>query len=72
MTACALAAAPARTEPVHHDEGTLDELVAAVWRSLRADQSVACPICGAEMSPEYGVHARAIGGSCPSCGARLR
>ena len=70
MTACALVAPPESPEPLH-GEGTLDELVAAVWEGLRRDQHVACLICGAEMSPDYGAHARAIGGRCPTCGASL-
>ena len=70
MTVCALMAPPVPPEPIH-DEGTLDELVAAVWQGLRDDQPVACLICGAEMSHEYGVHARAIGGRCSTCGASL-
>jgi hypothetical protein len=49
----------------------LDELVVALWEGLRADRSVACPVCGAEMKPEYGAHARAIGGGCSTCGSRL-
>ena len=71
MTACALVAPPEPPEPVH-DEGSLDELVAAAWKGLRGDQSVACLICGAEMRPEYGAHARAIGGRCLTCGASLQ
>ena len=70
MTACALMAPPAPPEPIR-EEGTLDELVAAVWKGLRCNQSVACLICGAEMTPDYGVHARALGGSCATCGASL-
>ena len=54
MTACALMAPPAPPEPIR-EEGTLDELVAAVWTGLRCNQSVACVICGAEMTPDYGV-----------------
>jgi hypothetical protein len=53
------------------EAGTLDELVVALWEGLRADRSVACPVCGAEMKPEYGAHARAIGGGCSTCGSRL-
>jgi len=70
VTACALVAPPESPAPVD-DGGTLDELMAALWKGLRGDQSVACLICGAEMSPEYGVHARAIGGRCSTCGASL-
>ena len=52
--------------------GTLDELIASVWKSLRAGRTVACPICGEEMKPQYGVHARAIGGRCSTCGSSVR
>ena len=70
MTASALVAPPLPPEPLR-DEGTLDELVAALWEALRADQAGACPVCGAEMTPEYGAHARAIGWRCATCGTRL-
>jgi len=53
-------------------EETLDELVASVWGGLTADRGVACPVCAAEMRPEYGVHARAIGGRCSACGSTVR
>jgi len=52
--------------------GTLDELIVAVWEGLRAHANAACPLCGEEMKPEYGVHARAIGGRCSGCGAIIR
>jgi hypothetical protein len=71
LTACTLPAPPAPRAPIR-DGGTLDELVAALWQGLRADRIVACPVCGAEMRPEYGVHARAIGGGCSTCGTSLR
>ena len=70
MTACAPVAPPSLREPLR-DEGTLDELISALWDGLDAHQSVACPVCGAEMKPEYGAHARAIGGRCASCGSTL-
>ena len=70
MTASALVAPPLPPEPLR-EEGTLDELLAALWEGLRADQAVACPVCGARMTPEYGAHARAIGGRCTACGTRL-
>ena len=71
MTACAVVAPPLPPELLR-DEGTLDELLAALWEGLRADQAVGCPVCGAEMPPEYGAHARAIGGRCATCGTRLQ
>ena len=52
--------------------GTLDELIVTVWDSLRAHLDVACPVCAEKMSPEYGVHARPIGGRCLGCGSTLR
>jgi hypothetical protein len=64
--------APPSPPELAHDGGTLDELVTALWEGLRADRSVGCPVCGAAMQPEYGVHARVVGGSCSACGASLR
>jgi hypothetical protein len=52
-------------------EPTLDALVAEVWEGLAAHRSVACPMCGEEMAPAYGAHARPIGGACRGCGTRL-
>jgi hypothetical protein len=52
-------------------EPTLDALVAGVWEGLAAHRSVGCPVCGEEMTPAYGAHARPIGGGCRSCGTRL-
>jgi len=52
--------------------GTLDELIASVWKGLGAGRTVACPVCGEDMKPQYGVHARAIGGRCPACESTLR
>ncbi|HET8977880.1 MAG TPA: hypothetical protein VFN87_06960 [Solirubrobacteraceae bacterium] len=52
-------------------EPTLDSLLSGVWEGLAAHRSVACPVCGGEMRPEYGVHARPIGGRCASCETRF-
>lgn len=71
MSASAVMAPPLPRDPLR-DEGTLDELIAALWEALDAGQSVACPVCGAEMKPEYAAHARAVGGRCQSCGSTLR
>jgi hypothetical protein len=71
VSACAVMAPPSPQDPLR-DEGTLDELIAALWEALDADQTVACPVCGAEMKPEYAAHARAVGGRCMSCGSTLR
>jgi DNA-directed RNA polymerase subunit RPC12/RpoP len=51
---------------------TLDELIVSVWEDLSADRDVACPVCAEQMRPEYGAHARAIGGRCPSCASTIR
>ena len=52
--------------------GTLDELIVSVWEALRANRDVACPVCAEKMAPEYGVHARAVGGRCSGCGSTVR
>jgi hypothetical protein len=52
-------------------EPTLDALVAGVWEGLAAHRSVGCPVCGEEMVPEYGAHARPLGGGCRGCGTKL-
>ena len=70
MTACGVLTPLSRRDPLG-DAGTLDELIAALWEGLAGDESVACPLCGAEMRPEYGAHARAIGGRCATCGSTL-
>ncbi len=70
MTVCAPVAPPLPGEALREGR-TLDELISALWKGLDAHQGVACPVCGAEMKPEYGAHARAIGGRCVSCGSTL-
>ena len=52
--------------------GTLDELIVSLWEGLSAGQDVACPVCAEKMRPQYGVHARAIGGQCSDCGSTVR
>jgi hypothetical protein len=54
------------------EAGTLDELLGELWEGLIAHRTVACPICGEEMDPDYGQHARPVGGTCSHCGATLR
>ncbi len=49
----------------------LDRLVVGLWEALTAHRSVACPICGAHMRPEYAVRARPGGGRCEGCGCTL-
>jgi hypothetical protein len=67
MSACAVIAP---REPLR-DEGTLGELIAALWNELKTHHRVACPVCGAEMRPEYSAHAQPIGGRCATCGTSL-
>jgi hypothetical protein len=54
------------------EAGTLDELIVSKWTRLSAHRSTDCPVCGGEMRPEYGVHARPIGGRCSGCGSTVR
>ena len=54
------------------DGGTLDELIVSAWGRLGEHRIVECPVCGEEMAPQYGVHARAIGGWCSACASTLR
>jgi hypothetical protein len=53
-------------------EPTLDELLVGVWEGLIAHRVVECPVCSAEMQPEYGAHALPMGGRCATCGSVLR
>jgi hypothetical protein len=71
VTGSTLVAAPSSLEWLR-EEGTLDELMVALWEGLSIQRSVACPICGSDMKPEHRGHARAIGGSCSTCGSTLR
>jgi hypothetical protein len=52
-------------------EPTLDQVIASVWEGLAAHATVACPVCEAQMKPEYGVHPRPTGGRCTRCGSTL-
>lgn len=52
-------------------EPTLDSVLSGMWEGLVAHRSVPCPMCGGEVRPRYGVHARPTGGSCTSCGTEL-
>ncbi len=36
---------------------TLDDVLVDVWEGLTAHRIVSCPVCGADMNPEYGAHA---------------
>jgi hypothetical protein len=50
---------------------TLDELISSAWEGLSAHAVVECPVCHGELEPQYGAHARPIGGRCRACGAKL-
>ena len=52
-------------------EPTLDEHLIGVWEGLAVRHSVACPLCGGEMAPLYGVHHRPVGGRCRDCETTL-
>jgi hypothetical protein len=52
-------------------EPTLDDVLVGAWEGLTAHRTVDCPVCGDEMAPQYGAHARAVGGRCDGCGSGL-
>jgi hypothetical protein len=62
-------AGSASTDP--GGEPTLDSLLSGMWEGLAAHRSVPCPLCGSEMTPDYGAHALPVGGRCRSCDTRL-
>jgi hypothetical protein len=62
----ALALAPPRSRNLG-GEPTLDEHIIGVWEGLAVHHRVACPLCGGEMVPLYGAHARPVGGRCGDC-----
>jgi hypothetical protein len=70
VTACAVIAPPSPHDPLQ-DRATLDELIVGLWEAIGSHESVACPVCEGKMRPEYGAHARAIGGRCTTCGSTL-
>ena len=53
-------------------EPTLDELITATWAQLSRHRTAECPVCGEEMTPQYGAHALPIAGRCRSCASELR
>ncbi len=74
MSAAALLAASTAPEsPIGADDRapSLDRLIAAVWAGIRARETVACPVCGGPMEPEYGAGARPIAGRCARCASTL-
>lgn len=71
MTACTLPRTASLFDALD-EGGTLDELIVSVWERLGDHRTVECPVCGEDMAPQYGVHARAIGGRCSACESSLR
>jgi hypothetical protein len=66
----AVAVAPAEFDRAY-GERALDDVIVQAWEELAAHQGTVCPVCGGEMEPEYGAHARPVAGRCRSCTARL-
>jgi hypothetical protein len=52
-------------------EPTLDGVLVDAWEGLTAHRVVDCPVCGGELAPVYGAHAKPHLGRCGSCGAEL-
>jgi hypothetical protein len=50
---------------------TLDDLVVGVWEGLSAHRTVACPACGAAMTPRYGAGPAPVGGRCGGCATTM-
>jgi hypothetical protein len=63
--------APSLLDDLGGQPPTLDELISGAWQTLGAHQHAACPVCGGDMTPEYGVHPRPIAGRCGSCDTQL-
>lgn len=74
MTAAVLLAAGTAPEaPLGSEDRapSLGRLIAAAWARLATQETVACPVCGGPMEPEYGAGARPIGGRCAQCASIL-
>jgi hypothetical protein len=71
VSAGALIAAPLRLESAG-EGATLDDLLVTLWEGIDTHRTVECPVCGGEMRPAYGAHARAIGGKCGDCGSTVQ
>lgn len=52
-------------------EPALDEVLVHAWEGLIAHRPVGCPVCGADMRPEYGAHPLPVGGRCCGCDSTL-
>jgi len=51
-------------------EATLDDAVVDAWEGLATSRTVACLVCGREMSPR-GVPGVELSGQCSACGSTL-
>jgi hypothetical protein len=71
VSAGTLTDAPSLFQPVSAGR-TLDDLIVALWEQLEAGRGADCPLCGGNMRPAYGAHARAIGGTCTACGSAMQ
>jgi hypothetical protein len=49
----------------------LDELIVDTWEGLVRGTSQ-CPVCGGRLEPQFGAHARPVGGHCADCGSTIR
>ena len=49
---------------------SLDDLIVDTWEGLVKGTSQ-CPVCGGRLEPEFGAHARPVGGRCADCGSAL-
>jgi hypothetical protein len=59
------------TEDAHHESRSLDDLIADTWEGLVKGTSQ-CPVCGGRLEPQFGAHARPVGGRCADCGSTIR
>ena len=54
-------------------ERTLDDVIVGAWEALTAHRTARCPVCGDELTPQYGRGgSEPIGGSCRGCGTEMR
>jgi hypothetical protein len=60
----------ARARPTWGPGRSLDDLIVDTWEGLVKGESQ-CPVCGGRMEPEWGAHARPVGGRCADCGSAL-
>ena len=57
--------------PAPGGEPTLDEMIVSAWEGLTARRVVPCPVCTANMGPDYGVASQVLRGRCTACGCTL-